>query len=397
MSSQGGFAEPEGRDKGPSPAGASKADERPALRLAYLDGLRAVAAAYVVMFHAVLGFSAQELSGPWRLMRRAFAFGHEAVAIFIVLSGYVLMLPVVRRDPTRLPVDFAQFVKRRAFRILPPYFVALLLSLLLIAALPVLRTTGTGTIWDNSLPALESGPIVSHLLLLHNWCPNWGYRINGPLWSVASEWQIYFFFPLVLLPLWRRLGPVAALAAAAVLGFAPLLISDAASHVAIPWYLLLFTFGMVAAALGFSVLPWAARLRERLPFGWLCAGLWGVCLVFSMGFGQIWFRQKALTDVLVGLASAALLLYLTSRASAEGRARGLLLRGLESPALVGLGHFSYSLYLTHLPVVALCYFGLRGSLTGAPLALALLGTSFVASLAVGYVFHLAVERRFIHK
>jgi peptidoglycan/LPS O-acetylase OafA/YrhL len=116
-----------------------------------------------------------------------------------------------------------------------------------------------------------------------------------------------------------------------------------------------------------------------------------------MGFGQIWFRQKALTDVLVGLASAALLLYLTSRASAEGRARGLLLRGLESPALVGLGHFSYSLYLTHLPVVALCYFGLRGSLTGAPLALALLGTSFVASLAVGYVFHLAVERRFIHK
>src|SRR5688572_4097551 len=117
MSSQGGFAEPEGRDKGPSLAGPAKADEKPALRLAYLDGLRAVAAAYVVMFHAVLGFSAQELSGPWRVMRRALAFGHEAVAIFIVLSGYVLMLPVVRRDPKRLPVDFVKFVKRRAFRI----------------------------------------------------------------------------------------------------------------------------------------------------------------------------------------------------------------------------------------------------------------------------------------
>ena len=123
----------------------AKGAEKAGIRLAYLDGLRAVAAAYVVMFHAVLGFSALGLSGPWRLLRRAFAFGHEAVAIFIVLSGYCLMLPVVRKDAARLPVDFKRFVGRRAFRILPPYFMALLFSLGLMAALPVLRAGGSGT------------------------------------------------------------------------------------------------------------------------------------------------------------------------------------------------------------------------------------------------------------
>lgn len=398
MSGHGGFAEPEGRNKGGSLEAVAGGAEKPALRLAYLDGLRAVAAAYVVAFHAVIGFTGQGLSGPWRLLRRAFAFGHEAVAIFIVLSGYCLMLPVVRKDSARLAIDFRRFIGRRAFRILPPYFATLLLSLAAIATLPALHRPGTGTIWDDSLPALEAGPIISHLLLVHNWSKEWGYQINGPLWSVASEWQIYFFFPLLLLPLWRRLGMPGTLLVAALLGFAPLwLVPDAAS-VAIPWYLLLFTFGMAAAAIGFSAEPLAARLRAALPFGAICAALWGFCAVFSLGFGKVWFSMKPVADVLVGLATTALLLHLTQRAGAVGSARGLLLRALESRPLVGLGHFSYSLYLTHLPVVALCYFALlpRG-LSPSSLALALLVTSFAASLVVAYGFYLAIERHFIRR
>jgi peptidoglycan/LPS O-acetylase OafA/YrhL len=398
MSGHGGFAEPGGRNKGSSPEAAVAGIEKPILRLAYLDGLRAVAAAYVVAFHAVIGFTGQGLSGPWRLMRRAFAFGHEAVAIFIVLSGYCLMLPVVRKDSARLPIDFRRFIGRRAFRILPPYFATLLLSLVAIAALSPLRTPGSGTIWDDSLPALETGPIVSHLLIVHNWSKAWGYRINGPLWSVASEWQIYFFFPLLLLPLWRRWGMVSTLLGAALLGFAPLLLVPAAASVAIPWYLLLFTFGMTAAAIGFSADPLATHVRAALPFGALSAALWGFCAVFSLGFGKLWFGMKPLADVLVGLASASLLLYLTGRPGPITTTRALLLGVLESRPLVGLGHFSYSLYLTHLPVVALCYFALlpRG-LSPSALALTLLVSSFVASLAVAYVFYLAVERHFIRR
>ena len=366
-----------------------------AVRLTYLDGLRALAASYVVMFHAAAGFSARDLTGAWRALRRAFAFGHEAVAIFIVLSGYCLMLPVVRDPAQRLTVELGKFLGRRAFRILPPYFAALAGSLAVLAGCAQLRAR-SGTIWDDSLPGLEPGAILSHVLVVHNWSPTWGYQINGPLWSVASEWQIYFFFPLLLLPVWRSFGMLGALALAALLGYLPLLLLPAPAMVAIPWYLLLFTFGMAAAAIGFAPDALSSRLRQRVPWGWLCAALWLGCFALSMGAAKFWFSNKPLVDLLVGLCTSALLLHLTGRAQAGQRS--WLLALLEWRPLVGLGHFSYSLYLTHLPVLALCYLGLRGlGLAAGTLALALLGLGSLASLFVAYAFYLGVERHFIRR
>lgn len=396
MSAQEGFAEPSGRDKGRSTPPGLRADTSTKIRLAYLDGLRAVAAAYVVLFHALPGFSAPYLTGPWRLLKRAFAYGHEAVAIFIVLSGYCLMLPVVRKDAARLSVAFRSFVARRARRILPPYFAAVAGSLALLAAVPALKTPGTGTIWDDSLPGLDVGAITTHLLVLHNWFPAYGYQINGPLWSVASEWQIYFFFPLLLLPLWRRVGMAGALLGALVVGYAPLGFAAAQARVAIPWYLLLFTLGMAAASIGFAQRPLEERLRTRIPWRWLSGALWLFCVVLSNVAASLWFSYKPVVDPLVGVATATLLVHLT-RQAASGQ-RGRLLALLESPPLVALGHFSYSLYLTHLPVLALCYFGLRSFGVSGPLftvAITLLGGA--TSVAVAYGFHLLVERPFMRR
>jgi peptidoglycan/LPS O-acetylase OafA/YrhL len=396
MSAHEGFAEPGGQDKERSPLASAPTDASSPIRLAYLDGLRALASGYVVLFHALPGFSAPYLTGPWRLLKRAFAYGHEAVAIFIVLSGYCLMLPVVRKDPTRLGVAFGRFVGRRAKRILPPYFAALSVSLALLACVPLLRTPRTGTIWDDSLPGLDAGAIGTHLLVVHNWFPSYGYQINGPLWSVASEWQIYFFFPLLLLPLWRRFGMLGALLGAALVGYAPLWLVPASAHVAIPWYLLLFAFGMAAASIGFAPGELERRLRSQLPWGYLSGGLWLACVVFSNMAAKQWFNLKPLVDPLVGLATATLLVHLTRQGIAGSRSR--LLKLLEWRPLIALGHFSYSLYLTHLPVLALCYFALRAlGVSGAPftLTLALLGS--LASLAVGYGFHVLVERPFMKR
>jgi peptidoglycan/LPS O-acetylase OafA/YrhL len=69
---------------------------------------------------------------------------------------------------------------------------------------------------------------------------------------------------------------------------------------------------------------------------------------------------------------------------------------LESPPLVGLGHFSYNLYLTHLPVLALGHFALQGRGLAVPTqVLLLLGLGMLASLAVAYVFYVLIERRFL--
>lgn len=136
-------------------------------RIAYLDGMRAVAAVYVVLFHAtsMLGRGSTGLS---KILQVLFQFGHEAVAIFIVLSGYCLMLPVARGGLGKLPTSLGTFLARRAFRILPPYYAALGMSLCLLWAIPSLNAGGTGGMWDKTLPGLEPFTITTHLLLVHN-------------------------------------------------------------------------------------------------------------------------------------------------------------------------------------------------------------------------------------
>jgi peptidoglycan/LPS O-acetylase OafA/YrhL len=363
--------------------------ERSGVHLPYLDGIRACAALYVVAFHAMFGFSLASMTGRWRFLRPLFTYGHEAVAIFIVLSGYCLMLPVLQRSP-RLTAPFGRFMRRRALRILPPYFAALGVSLAFIGAVPALQVAH-GTTWDDSLPAFDAGAIGSHLLLVHNWFPKWKVQINGPLWSVATEWQIYFFFPLLLLPLWRRFGAPAALAVAAAVAYAPLLVFPAAADAAVSWYLLLFAFGMAAATLGFSREPGPVRLARKLPWGVVSGVLGSACAVLSTAAAHAWFHTKPLADVLVGLTTAALLVHSAERW--KRRRGGALLRLLGSRALVTLGGFSYSLYLTHLPVLALCKLGIeRLGLAPIVAALALLLLGAAASLVFAYSFYVLVER-----
>lgn len=389
MSALEGFAEPSGRDKGRM-LGRASAERLAPIRLPYLDGLRALAATYVVGFHAVLGFTSKDLTGPWRILRRAFAFGHEAVAVFIVLSGYCLMLPVVRHEAQGLQVELGRFIRRRAVRILPPYFAALAGSLALLACLPILRSR-SATTWDDSLPGIDANAIVAHVLLVHNWSPSLSSQINGPLWSVATEWQIYFFFPLLLLPIWRRFGVLGSLGVATVLGYLPLLLVPERATVAIPWYLLLFTFGMAAAWIGFSPLPTPERLRSRVSWTAWSSGLWLTCLTLGLVAGPLWFANKSLSDPLVGLATATMLVAVAGRVG-----RGWLLRFLEWQPLLTIGRFSFSLYLTHLPVLALAYFAFRPLGLSAPsLTLALLALGGAASFLVAYGFYVAVERRFI--
>src|SRR5215203_1884331 len=110
----------------------------PPPRLAFLDGLRGLAASYVVLHHAALLVPPSGLTGPATVARFLLRHGHYAVAVFIVLSGYCLMLPVARDPLGRLPGGTLAFFGRRARRILPPYYAALVLCWALIALVPEL-------------------------------------------------------------------------------------------------------------------------------------------------------------------------------------------------------------------------------------------------------------------
>ncbi len=116
-------------------------------RIASLDGMRGIAALYVVLHHAYFEVS-EAAPKEWLVGRFAWlAFGHYAVAVFIVLSGFSL----AAGDPMR--GGFWAYVRRRARRILPPYYVALGLSLLLIWLVPALQSRDDPRWGEIALPA----------------------------------------------------------------------------------------------------------------------------------------------------------------------------------------------------------------------------------------------------
>ena len=167
----------------------------PRERLEYLDGVRGAASFYVMLTHLVL-FINPVLFSTVRWLTPATAwmrYGRVSVSIFIVLSGYCLMLPVARSAQSTIAGGLWPYLVRRARRIMPPYYAALLISLALMWALSA-RIDQVGTFWSTMKP-VNAKVVISHLLLIHNFNNDWISRIDAPMWSVATEWQIYFLFP----------------------------------------------------------------------------------------------------------------------------------------------------------------------------------------------------------
>lgn len=369
-------------------------------RLAFLDGIRGIAALYVALHHAALMIPPQGLAGPVVIVRFLLRHGHSAVAVFIVLSGYCLMLPAAcdRSGHGHPAFDFHAFLRRRARRILPPYFGALLFCWILIASMPDLGQPHRSP-WDRALPATEPGIVASHLFLVHNLSERWIFKIDPPMWSVATEWQIYLLFP-VLLGLWRRSGIAAAIAAGFAVGYAvaalAIPLENSALRELCPWFAGLFALGMAAALASHGDRSRGGTLPGSV--GPVAVGLGLVALILAgLALAGTDDRNFMIADPIVGVVMAGLLVRWSRRAAPRtGASRLPLLRLLEGRWAVTLGAISYSLYLIHYPLLAVSNAILRRWQWGpeARLWALVLGASPVILLAAS-LFHRVFERPFL--
>ncbi|OLR91183.1 hypothetical protein BJP25_29975 [Actinokineospora bangkokensis] len=303
-------------------------------------------------------------------------YGHLAVSVFIVVSGFSLAIAPARRD-YRLG-GVGRFLRRRAWRILPPYWAALALSALVFG---VVTPAFTG-----HLVSLKG--IVVHALLLQDVVD--APRPNGAFWSIAIEWQIYFLFPLVLLarrrlPGWAVGALGLGLVVAAQVASAQVEALDGIRNLT-PQFFALFVFGVVAAEVVRS------GLRVPVLVGGLSAACFAGFAALAFVRGPVWVDAHYFEiDLLVGLGVALALALMTA-----GGWSPLSAVFASKPFRV-VGHFSYSVYLIHLPVLWLVYhfFVTRvvDDTTRRFAVLLVVGVPLV--LAVSYAFHRAFERPFI--
>jgi peptidoglycan/LPS O-acetylase OafA/YrhL len=374
----------------------------------FLDGMRGLAALMVVMFH-IREEALKYLSPSWANSTFAMHYGHEAVCVFIVLSGFCLMIPISKSlqysDPARrgaLAGGVTEFVRRRARRILPAYYAAVFLSLTfnLYSKEFVTSLLHGGMNLEKVLalmPGLNWGVIFPHLLLINNYfdiSPE--VMPNYPLWSVALEWQIYFVFAILLLPLWRGKGIGWVLFAASFF--------SVVTFFAFPtrfclWLVALFSMGMFTSDIAYD------KIWERKK--WNSHRLFGPLSVFMLLLGLVckgYSESKNIpigllfSDIFVGASASALILFLINRSRVQER--HVLDKVLSSRVFYFLGSMSYSIYLTHK--MTLIKFGglsagIYARLSNEMVFLYNIVFGVPLVLIVAYCFYCVFERPFLNK
>lgn len=308
----------------------------PPRRLAGLDGVRALAALFVVVNHVFLRtFPGYPLDRA-PLWAGWFIYGRFAVVVFIVLSGFSLALSPARHG-WRLD-GVGRFAYRRARRILPPYWAALAFSL----AVAWLVVPPPGQAAPDGKSVVVNGLLVQNLV----GAPS----PNRSFWSLAVEAQLYVAFPLLLLVV-RRWGAVVMVAtvtlAVATVGIAGPHVPHLNGFViqSPPDLAALFAVGVLCA----GIVVTGGRRRSR-PWVWLALASTTPVLATIWWQGSVWTLDHLLwVDLMLGPAVACLLAGL-----ATGRPAPLL-RLLDARPIRNLGRSSYSLYLTHGPIVTVVY------------------------------------------
>ena len=163
----------------------------------YLELLRLLAATEVVLFH-INGFP---LLGGHRAVWNA--FGHEAVVVFFVLSGFVIAFAAQTRETT--PKAYAISRLTRIYSVaLPCLLATLLFDRIGLALMPQLYG---GLITDGSALVRL---VLGGLFLNESWTVSAQMFSNTPYWSIAYEFWYYMIFAgLFYFRGWQRVAVTA--------------------------------------------------------------------------------------------------------------------------------------------------------------------------------------------
>ncbi|MET8680616.1 acyltransferase [Streptomyces sp. NPDC004647] len=317
-----------------------------------IEGFRGLAALSTVVFHVWQQYFRYDADGSHPPVDNPFVgalISLEVIDFFFVMSAYLLTLTYARvaidggaARPARL------FLFRRAIRIVPLYFLAVLV------------------VWAIRNPTLPGNwlDLVEHLTFTHVFDKRQIFYTIGPTWSLSLE--VLFYAVLVVLgPLAARAcrsfrlrsARVAVCAGGCLLLYAVPLVWTAFAHYVLEvphtdWPVYFgpqARFGGFAAGMGLAVLTVALDQRARLGSrsamalrAAALAGLYGLSLLTT-------HPENAASTFFHPMASLlwTVLLFSTVHVRQRGRWHGLL----QARWLTGTGLISYSLFIWHEPIL----------------------------------------------
>lgn len=315
-----------------------------------IESLRGIAMLLVYLFHLNVHLTGAPTTPEQRAVSPLFAFiaaGHTGVGLFFVLSGFLLALPFWSEAMDGPRVDRRRYFTRRALRILPLYYTAVLIGTALSAQQPA--------------DLAQALPYLVFLNSVGNWStPLWPY--SNVWWSLATEAQFYVLLPLLPFCVRSRAGRTVTALAGLAYGAAYGLFLAGCNVFAIPGYvaLKLSLFGRAPLFLSGIAAAWlylrhGTRLRARwAQRAWIRAGgadAMLLAVVALLGFLLRWQHRVPYDNPpyfawhLLEAACWATIVILILLAPLR------LKSVVSNPLLAGLGILSYSIYLWHIPVI----------------------------------------------
>jgi len=309
-------------------------------RVLELDGLRAIAILMVMCHHLAPHSGMLQWLGS-----AATEFGWAGVDLFFVLSGF--LITSILCNSVYKPHYYRNFIVRRALRILPLYF----LFLLLIAAVTYITDRPQ---WIAFQRWGGVGPYFLYIAniwsaIRHSQSPLVEFRI---LWSLQVEEQFYLAYPILvaLCPRSRLRGMLLAIAATALAGRCAAMALGASpltTYVMTP-------FRMDALALGgvIATLHLDGALHAWLPvFQWTFAAGTSIIVILSYSH-HIYHQDNAVRSfgfTIIAATAASLLAFALLYRT------GLFGRILRLPPLVYTGQIAYGLYILHRLAYSIIY------------------------------------------
>ena len=333
-------------------------------RYAALDGLRGIAALMVFAIHVWI----YQLPNTVQLRRdsweKTLLFeGRVAFVMFFVLSGYLLYRAFARAALQRGDaVNVPSYLLRRAARIVPAYYVAILGTLVLLAI--------AGDVPGRRL--VDGGELPLFFVFGQNYSPDTLLKLNAATWTLSVEVAFYLLLPVVGW-LALRLGAGSArrqallLGGLAAAGLAWNAVDYAAgwgpvaSHSA-PSFLPYFACGMLVALLVVSRRARGAPALGRAASAGLVAG--AAALLVVNGFWHATFAHDAIAMEVLADSGAAIAFSAVIASLVLGTGTGVTWMGVRP--LAWMGEITYGFYLWHIPLLV-CARGL-GLLPGGVLS-----------------------------